>query len=96
MIDVETWRGASFPRGCEDPPRLYRPPVGEADADPVTRRRLDAPRWPGTGREVDIEFDEDNVHTHATATTRVRDDRPMTAECDQHRYEAVDNAVFSR
>jgi hypothetical protein len=39
----------------------------------------------GTGWRVHIDFDEDDTHTHATATPRVRDDRPMTARGDAYR-----------
>ena len=38
-----------------------------------------------TGWHVIIEFDEDDRHTHATATARVREDRPMTARGDAYR-----------
>ena len=37
-----------------------------------------------TGWHVVIEFDEDDRHTHATATARGRDDRPMTARGDAY------------
>ena len=38
-----------------------------------------------TGWHVIIEFDEDDRHTHATATARVREDHPMTARDDAYR-----------
>jgi hypothetical protein len=38
-----------------------------------------------TGWHVIIEFDEDDRHTHATVTARVREHRPMTARGDAYR-----------
>jgi hypothetical protein len=38
-----------------------------------------------------IEFDEDDRHTHATATARMREDRPMTARGDAHRNPSDSN-----
>jgi hypothetical protein len=44
-----------------------------------------------TGWHVIIEFDEDDRHTHATATARVREDRPMTARGDAYRNPSDSN-----
>ena len=44
-----------------------------------------------TGWHVIIEFDEDDRHTHATATARVRENRPMTARGDAHRNPSDSN-----
>jgi hypothetical protein len=38
-----------------------------------------------TGWHVIIEFDEDDTHTHATVTARVREHRPMAARGDAYR-----------
>lgn len=44
-----------------------------------------------TAWQVIIEFDEDDAHTHATATARVREDRPMAARGDAHRNPSDSN-----
>ena len=44
-----------------------------------------------TGWHIIIEFDEDDRHTHATATARVREDRPMTARGDAYRNPSDSN-----
>jgi hypothetical protein len=44
-----------------------------------------------TGWHVIIEFDEDDRHTHPTATARVREDRPMTARGDAYRNPSDSN-----
>ena len=44
-----------------------------------------------TGWHVIIEFDEDDRHTRATATARVREDRPMTARGDAYRNPSDSN-----
>jgi hypothetical protein len=44
-----------------------------------------------TGWHVIIEFDEDDRHTLATATARVREDRPMTARGDAYRKPSDSN-----
>ena len=38
-----------------------------------------------TAWHIIIEFDEDDRRTHATATARVREDRPMTTRGDAYR-----------
>ena len=48
---VETWRGASTPRGCEDPPRLHRTPVRqvrEGSRSRATVGRSNAPAVPAS------------------------------------------------
>ena len=44
-----------------------------------------------TGWHVIIEFDEDDRRTHATATARVRENRPMTARGDAYRNPSDSN-----
>jgi hypothetical protein len=44
-----------------------------------------------SGWPIMIEFDEDDRHTHATATARVREDRRMTARGDAHRNPSDSN-----
>jgi Domain of unknown function (DUF1876) len=44
-----------------------------------------------TGWHIIIEFDEDDRHTHATATARVREDRPMIARGDAYRNPSDSN-----
>ena len=44
-----------------------------------------------TGWHVIIEFDEDDRHTHATATARVRENRPMIARGDAYRNPSDSN-----
>ena len=48
---VETWRGASTPRGCEDPPRLHRTPVRQVREGSLPRAtvgRSNAPAVPAS------------------------------------------------
>jgi Rv2632c-like len=44
-----------------------------------------------TAWHVIIEFDEDDRHTNATATARVRENRPMTARGDAYRNPSDSN-----